>query len=235
MVTQGWGYQTGLPTAFAGTDVTGLQFATESHGVSFSYEVDQVAFYCSTTFTPTPSPTVTATKTPTSSPTNTITPSATFTPTPSLTPTFTPSQTPTFTASGTITPVATSTPTNTPTPTVTSNGAFTVTPILTPTVSPAATAAPGGPSGAVLYPNPCKGNVLTLVRLSLTSPVSARVQIYTVACRKVLDLTFNPVAPSQVLPLPLADQDGVPLADGLYYVAVTVKGQRQILKWLVLR
>ncbi len=96
MVTQGWGTQTGLPPTETGTDITGIQFATQFGGKSYNVELDQIAFYTAAGVTPT------ATLTPTNT--------STFTPTPSPTPTLTPTPTGTW---------LTSTPTNSPTATPT--------------------------------------------------------------------------------------------------------------------
>ena len=71
MVTQGWGTQTGLPPAETGTDVTGVQFATEFTGKSFSLGLDQIGFYEN------PPPTPTPTLTPCGYPGLTCTPTAT--------------------------------------------------------------------------------------------------------------------------------------------------------------
>jgi hypothetical protein len=87
----------------------------------------------------------------------------------------------------------------------------------------------------VLYPNPYKGNAPALLYLSLTSPASVQVQIFTIAFRKIYDQTLNPIMPGQNLTLPLKGADGNAFSNGIYYVVVTVNGNRQFMKWLILR
>jgi hypothetical protein len=71
--------------------------------------------------------------------------------------------------------------------------------------------------------------------LTLDSTSTVRVQIYTLSFRKVFDQTYpNLAAGSQNLSIPLAGKDGNPLANGLYYVVVTVNGHRTVLKLLIL-
>ncbi len=157
-------------------------------------------------------------------------------------PTATPTLTPTFTA--TYSPTISPSPTPTASPTDTATVTATFTPTLTPTVTPTATSTPsptGTPSATatperlVLYPNPGKGSDVHLL-VPLSANVGVRVQLFTVAFRKILDHDFGlQSAPQVVLDLPLQDQWQRPLANGLYYVAVITPGGRQILKLLVLR
>ena len=108
MTRQGWGTQTGLPTNYGATDVTGVMFKTQGAGGPFDYKVDQVAFYDGTAaYTPT------GTQTPSMTFTRTLTPTQTLTPTISPTPTWT--LTPTDTLTWTITPTSTWSPTPTAT------------------------------------------------------------------------------------------------------------------------
>jgi hypothetical protein len=112
MVTQGWGGQTGLPPVETGTDVNGVQFATQFGGKSYNILLDQIAFYTAAGVTPTSTFTTTPTWTPTDTPTPTST--LTFTPTGTwYTSTFTPTVTSTPTPTSTITPTFTATPANT--------------------------------------------------------------------------------------------------------------------------
>lgn len=70
--------------------------------------------------------------------------------------------------------------------------------------------------------------------LTLADSTSVNLRIFTVAFRKVLDET-TAVLPAGVnnLSVPLVDKTGTPLANGLYYLVVTVDGKRTILKLLV--
>jgi hypothetical protein len=71
--------------------------------------------------------------------------------------------------------------------------------------------------------------------LNLTSSANVRIQIFTVSFRKVVDETIPSVpAGTSKLPVALVDREGRPLANGLYYVVVTVNGKRSVLKLLIL-
>jgi hypothetical protein len=63
---------------------------------------------------------------------------------------------------------------------------------------------------------------------------TVKVEIFTVAFRKVLTKTFENVLPGQSVPVTLTDNWGRPLAGGIYYVVVTVDGHRLITKLLVI-
>jgi O-glycosyl hydrolase len=197
------------------------------------------------TATPTPQFTFTNTSSPTAtySPTDSMTPTAshTATPTASPTPTWTPtySGTPTRTSTPTFTPTSTSsfTPSMTPTPTPTSS--WTPTPTGTPTAifspTPTTTQAPT-PTGHVgIYPNPAPGPTVNILPPSYTGISNVRVEIYTLAFRKVQDHTYDSVPSGTALTVPLTGRSGNYLANGVYYVVVTVNGQRTIGKLLVLR
>jgi hypothetical protein len=89
----------------------------------------------------------------------------------------------------------------------------------------------------VLYPDPIYDPGPVTLQILLTDGLNdVGIKIYTVAFRMVDEKTFSPL-PAGVygLPVELKDHWGKTLADGLYYVVVTVNGNRQILKLLVLR
>ncbi|HVZ81047.1 MAG TPA: discoidin domain-containing protein [bacterium] len=119
-----------------------------------------------------------------------------------------------------------------PTPTPTALPA-TATPTSTPTASPADTHPPNGP--VILYPNPVTLSVPATVHLGLDAPADVRVRVYTTSLRKVLDLAYASVPAGQDVPLPVKNGQGVPLANGLYYVTVETSRGLSTLKWLVLR
>ena len=191
--------------------------------------------------------TATPTLTPTLTPINTATPTPTFTRTATPTPTIphTPTSTPSNTSTGTATFSASPTPSMTPTATLTSSrtstptASATASPTLTPT--PTSNAAPptstpsGNGGGVVLYPNPSDGTQPVSITLSLSAPANVKVAIFTTAFRKVQEKSF----PNQPVGVPVSivldDWKGVPLASGLYYVVVSVDGQRTIAKLLILR
>jgi hypothetical protein len=86
----------------------------------------------------------------------------------------------------------------------------------------------------VLYPNPVGAGPVTL-NPGLSSSSTVKVELFTVAFRKVNELTFSQVPAGGTVSIPLTDKKGTPLASGLYYVVVTTDQGRTILKLLVLR
>jgi len=75
------------------------------------------------------------------------------------------------------------------------------------------------------------------LRVTLPAPADeVTVTVYTTAFRKVNTVTAVnlPPGPSDIA-LPLTDKAGVPLADGLYYLAVKTPQGRILLKLLILR
>jgi hypothetical protein len=87
----------------------------------------------------------------------------------------------------------------------------------------------------VIYPNPVSGGAPVTLVVTLASPANVRIQIFTVSFRKVVDETVTSVpAGTSKLPVPLVDREGKPLANGLYYVVVTINGKRSVLKLLIL-
>ncbi len=201
------------------------------------------------TFTATGTATPTSTRTTTATPTNTLT--ATLSSTPTASATFTPTMTATFTASHTPTASPTNTPTLTPTNTATSTLVNTRTPSLTPTFTPSfthtptvtasstktftVTPTPFGNSGVVIYPNPVTGPTVNILPPAYSGTEDVRVEIFTASFRKVQDETFPNVPKGTAITVELKDRWGRSLADGLYYVVVTVEGRHSIGKLLLLR
>lgn len=181
------------------------------------------------TETPTLVPTSTLTTTPTASPTSTGT--APFTPT--RTPTSTATLSPTFTTSPTVSLTFTRTLTPSPTWTPSPMASSTATPQTSPTPLVSVSATPGSSSTPVLYPNPVTGGSVTLL-VNLSTAGSVHVQIFTLSFREVLNITLPEPAGTDKLDILLKDKDGKPLANGLYYVLITVNGKRSVLKLLIL-
>jgi hypothetical protein len=151
---------------------------------------------------------------------------ATSTPTISYTPTFTTSMTPTATFTSSFTPTLTFTRTYTSTPSNTS----------TPNLpTPTATSTPVGNTGVVIYPNPAKGDTVNLLPPAHSGMEDVRVEIFTSGFRKVQDEVVPSVPPGVAVTVELKDRWGRPLADGLYYIEVTVNGKHYFAKLLVLR
>jgi hypothetical protein len=182
--------------------------------------------------TGTPSSTATATSSVTNSPTATATPSPT--PTLSFTPTLTRTLTPSITATPTSTPSFTPTATASPSPisalTPTATGTFTALAAISYTPTPSATFSPA----PVLYPNPVYGGGQVQIQPPLTAPTDVRVQIFTTAFRKVQDEVFHQAVVGAVLSIPLTDKGNTPLANGLYYLVVSVPRGKWTMKLLIL-
>ena len=187
-----------------------------------------------TIYTPTVTPTVTNTLTNTAinSPTVTNTPSNS--PTSSLTPTATSTNSVPITFTATLTPSATPILVNTDTPTPTSTPTIpsTFTPLPTQTASKTST--PSAKPTVIIFPNPSKGGAIEL-NPNLTSPSNVTVEIFSVSFKKLLDLNFKIVPPGEDLPIPLVDNSGTPLANGLYYLVIQTKQGRSIVKLVILR
>ncbi len=116
----------------------------------------------------------------------------------------------------------TSTPTGTATPSVTA----------TPSITPAPTAVPGV---IEIYPNPGTGPTVQILPPPYLGLSNVRVEVYTLAFRKVKDETFDSIPSGTAITLTLTGRGGNNLANGIYYVTVTVNGKRTIGKLLVLR
>jgi hypothetical protein len=61
------------------------------------------------------------------------------------------------------------------------------------------------------------------------------VQVFTLSFRKAQDTTYYSWPSGKPMTLSLTGKDGNPLANGVYYVLVTVDGRRSVGKLLVLR
>jgi hypothetical protein len=123
-------------------------------------------------------------------------------------------------------------PTSTPTfsPTLT----FTITPTVSPTSTTSSTPVPQ--KYPVIYPNPVDGTSPVNVRPPAFMGVSdVKVQIFTLAYRKVQEKTYKNQVAGQDCPISLKDSWNIPLANGIYYVVVTTNSGRSIGKMLILR
>ena len=67
-----------------------------------------------------------------------------------------------------------------------------------------------------------------------TGTAEVKAQVFTTAFRKVQEQD-HPSMPYGPLTVRMVDEWGNPLADGLYYVVITVDGHRSIAKLLLLR
>jgi hypothetical protein len=75
------------------------------------------------------------------------------------------------------------------------------------------------------------------IQVSLGSPASqVTIEVFTLAFRKVNTITLSNVpAGISDIALPLTDREGMPLANGLYYVVVQTPQGRFITKLIILR
>jgi hypothetical protein len=120
------------------------------------------------------------------------------------------------------------TPTLSPTPT------FTITPTVSPT--PTSSQTPVPEKNPIIFPNPVDGTVPVKVRPpAFTGTSDVKVQLYTLAFRKVQENVYPNMVAGQDCPIPLKDSWNNPLASGLYYVVVTTHNGRTIGKMLLLR
>ena len=89
----------------------------------------------------------------------------------------------------------------------------------------------------MLYPNPIYGPGPVTLQIALNDLVNkVNLKIYTLAFRKINEKAFSFLPKGlYYLPVELKDQWETPLANGLYYVATEVNGDRKIFKLLVLR
>jgi hypothetical protein len=88
----------------------------------------------------------------------------------------------------------------------------------------------------VIYPNPTNGRERVRIRLpNYPGMVTVKVEIFTTAFRKVNTLDFSHQAGGSDVALPLTDGQGLPLANGVYYVLVQSPAGRSIEKLLILR
>jgi hypothetical protein len=139
--------------------------------------------------------------------------------------------TPTITPTPTVTPMLTATPALTVTPTPT------VTPTLT--ITPTLTATPPVLKVPVVYPNPFTADstqaMIHIMPQAYTGSSDVKVRLFTIAFRKITEYTFQQVPAGTPVALEARDRWGATLANGLYYVVVTVNDQQGVAKLLVLR
>jgi O-glycosyl hydrolase len=126
------------------------------------------------------------------------------------------------------------TPTATPTSTTTNSPTFTFTPVPTATRTNTATATPPGNPVVVVFPNPVTGPTVNVLPPAYQGTADVRIEIFTLGFRKVQDHTYMNIPDGTPVVVELKDRSGNPLANGLYYVVVTVNGQRSIAKLLIL-
>jgi hypothetical protein len=109
----------------------------------------------------------------------------------------------------------------------------------TNTPIPTATATFVSQTVPIAYPNPSNGTNVSVLPPACVGATSVRVQIYTLAFRKVYDKAFKWISSEPVLISNpdgnMVDTWGNPLASGLYYVVTTHSCSRTVGKMLILR
>ncbi len=73
------------------------------------------------------------------------------------------------------------------------------------------------------------------IQLNLISISDVRLQIFTTVSRKIRDITIPQVAAGMDATLDLVDKAGDPLANGLYFVAITTSQGKLVQKLLILK
>jgi hypothetical protein len=86
-----------------------------------------------------------------------------------------------------------------------------------------------------IFPNPAHGATVEILPAAYTGVSNVRVEVYTVAFRKVQDTTYSSVSSGMPVELNLVNKWGDPLANGIYYLVVTTKGGKSTGKLLILR
>lgn len=208
---------TGTPTMTPTHTATRTSTVTPTHTASGTPTKTST---CTPTFTPTSTRTITYTFTITDTPTHTHTATSTFT----QTITFTATATPTATSTATFTFTATSTRTPTDTPSITCTATITCT--------PTATSIPEN-----LYPNPVSGAGPVKIQVTLKDSRNfIAIKVFTIAFRKINEQSYAYEPPGiYTYSIPLRDERGANLANGLYYVEITTNESRMIQKLLILR
>ena len=87
----------------------------------------------------------------------------------------------------------------------------------------------------MIYPNPSRGGPVKIHIPGQDDVSDIKLQLYTVAYRKVFEQVIPQVLPGSDLVLNMTDNWNHPLANGLYYVVITTDQGQTTLKLLVLR
>jgi hypothetical protein len=104
----------------------------------------------------------------------------------------------------------------------------------TVTTTQTSTATPVDPSAPVIYPNPSHGGSVNILPPFFTGSSDITIQVFTSAYRKVQEIKIANERYGTVV-LETKDARGMPLSNGLYYIVVTTKNGRAILKLSILR
>jgi hypothetical protein len=86
-----------------------------------------------------------------------------------------------------------------------------------------------------IYPNPVTGPTVQVLPPYYSGLSKVKVEVFTLAFRKVQDMTYPSLPSGTAVTLSLTGKDGKPLANGIYYVVVTDSSGRAVGKMLILR
>jgi hypothetical protein len=89
----------------------------------------------------------------------------------------------------------------------------------------------------VIWPNPVRDAGLVQAQVTLPSPAyKAKLKLFTLSGRKIYEETIGALPQgSSTLTIPLNDNGGAPIANGLYYVVVNISSGNIIGKLLITR
>jgi hypothetical protein len=207
-----------------------------------STETNTSTYTATCTYTQSPSVTETTTGTYTSTftPTSSFTPSFTVSCTPTITPTYTYTSTPSYTFTLTLSMTPSITVSRTVTRTVTCT--YTMTPSITRTQTPENTTTPTAtipnsyvPDKPVIYPNPSEGKTPPKMLVPLTTISDVRIQIYTVAFRKISDKIYKDVIPGSPISMEIVAANGNKFASGVFYVEIIAQDRHWTSHLLIIR
>jgi hypothetical protein len=94
-----------------------------------------------------------------------------------------------------------------------------------------------GSSVSIAIPSsffPATGSTLVASTVAGRTPTDVKVTVFSTSQRKLKEQIFPKVLPGSAVVLDLVDRTMTPLANGLYYVVVTIDQKRTVLKLLIL-
>ncbi|HJT24650.1 MAG TPA: hypothetical protein VJ873_08750, partial [bacterium] len=107
--------------------------------------------------------------------------------------------------------------------------------VLQPTATVTPTSTPKPVTTPIVFPNPSSGNPVNVMPPVYPGAADVRVQLFTIAFRKVQEQSYSSL-PYGPVKINMLDEWGSPLASGLYYVVITVNdSQRSVAKLLLFR
>ena len=90
-------------------------------------------------------------------------------------------------------------------------------------------------TAVMIWPIPAPNGPVNILPPAYSGFSNIRVQLFTAAYRKMLDIVFMNVPSGRAVQVSLVDSWGRPLANGVYYVVVVTSKGRSTAKLVVLR